>query len=882
MEITEIKNRLTLAEVIKGYGLKADKYNRINCPFHEDKTPSLQLYWKTHTAYCFSANCPTHGKSLDVIDFVMYMESINKHEAIEKCKKMLNGNHVTLKTTSTFDRPTLLTNMFTYFKNAVNNSKPARQYLETRNLDYTKLEIGYNSGQFHHGARKDPDMINDCVRAGLLTDNDRLGRTGDPSYKPFGKYGIVFALRNRTGQVTGLYFRSTVNDTDQKHYYLKEREGLYPGYPPVDTKTLLLTEAIIDCATISQHLSLLNPDKLSLLSCYGTNGLTEQHLRAIMELKELQEIIFFFDGDEAGRQAVTKYAEELHILIPEPAISTVNTPENEDINSMLQGHTPDIYTHLIDTRTFLFQLRIQTTESTEKENTPPASITPVDVPEASPPELDSYNPYKLKYITSIAGYYVQGGIRKEMDSMKITLVIEHSETKIKSRSKIDLYEDKQIEKLSREAGEKLSLRPDQIEKDLSVLTDLLEKYRDKLMDNKEEELKKPEIFINPDLHRKCMEFLQKPFLVKRINDLIGKSGVAGEENSRIFLFVVACSYRMKDTLHALIQGSSGSGKTRLLKAVSSLVPQEDMVSFTRVTDNSFYNYPEYYFVNKLVCFEDIDGLKEEAQLAVRELQSNEILTSSTSGKTESGQIRSEIRTVRGPIASLACTTHGELYEDNVSRCFVIAIDESMEQTLKIIKYQNNKAAGMIDEKKEKHVRYFIQNCVRLLKSHEVVNPYANKIKLPEDAHKIRRLNELFQSLVRQITLINQYQRKKDQSGRLMSEKEDLLSACEIMFESIVLKVDELDGSLRQFYEKLKSFVNEKGRDYEFNRFEVRQATGISKTQQHIYMSRLVELEYIRQYGFANRGFKYKISCWDNMQALREKIRQSLEDQLQAL
>ena len=94
MEITEIKERLTLAEVIKSYGLKADKYNRINCPFHEDKTPSMQLYWKTHTAYCFSSNCPTHGGSLDVIDFVMHIEKSNKHEAIEKCKKMLNGHAV--------------------------------------------------------------------------------------------------------------------------------------------------------------------------------------------------------------------------------------------------------------------------------------------------------------------------------------------------------------------------------------------------------------------------------------------------------------------------------------------------------------------------------------------------------------------------------------------------------------------------------------------------------------------------------------------------------------------------------------------------------------------------------------------------------------------
>ena len=246
---------------------------------------------------------------------------------------------------------------------------------------------------------------------------------------------------------------------------------------------------------------MLNPDKLSLLSCYGTNGLTEEHRAAIMELKQLREVIFFFDGDNAGRQAVNKYAEELHILKPGLAISTVNTPENEDINSLLQGHTTDIYTHLTDTRSFLFLLNTETSllnESIEKENSPAENPVPViTTPDEHPPELDSYNPYKLKYLTSTADYYVQGGIRKELDSMKITLVIEHKETHEKSRSKTDLYEDKQVEKLSREAGEKLSLRPDQIEKDLSLLTDLLEKYRDKLMDFKDEEQRSPKYLSIP-------------------------------------------------------------------------------------------------------------------------------------------------------------------------------------------------------------------------------------------------------------------------------------------------------------------------------------------------------------------------------------------------
>ena len=103
-----------------------------------------------------------------------------------------------------------------------------------------------------------------------------------------------------------------------------------------------------------------------------------------------------------------------------------------------------------------------------------------------------------------------------------------------------------------------------------------------------------------------------------------------------------------------------------------------------------------------------------------------------------------------------------------------------------------------------------------------------------------------------------------------------------MFESILLKVDELDGALRQFYEKLKTFVDKQGRQYEFTRFEVRQATGVSKTQQHHYITRLVQLEYIQEYGFKNRGLKYKIAYWDNMAAVRAKIKDSLSNQLQAL
>jgi DNA primase/energy-coupling factor transporter ATP-binding protein EcfA2 len=865
MEIADIKAHLPISQILQHYNLKPDKQNRICCPFHEDKTPSVQVYYKTQTAYCFSSNCKTHGKSLDVIDFIMYKENLDKHNAILKAEQMINGSIVPQATTRELSKTDILIKMFTYFRNAVHNSNPAKEYIESRKLDYEKLEIGYNSGQFHHGQRKDETLIKQCLKVGILQDAGIISKTGDKGYRSFGKCCIVFPLKNNVNQVSSLYFRSTINDTDKRHYYLENRQGLYPCYPKPETEKLILTEAIIDAASL-----LLNPvitGKYSVLACYGTNGLTEEHKGAITGLKKLKEIIFFFDGDKAGKEAVSKYAALFKELLPKVKVTNVETPEGEDINSLLQGHKPEILTHLIETRSDIFL-------SNEKKIT--------ETQPTKPDQLDTTNPLSLKYQGTEAEHRIKGFNPRQTDSLRISLQIICNETRHDHRSKLDLYEYKQVKQISHDASERLGLRNDLLEGDLCTLTTLLEDYRD-LQNQKSARDNGPKIIVNEATGARCIEFLSQSELIKRINDLIGICGVAGEEKSRILLFIIASSFKMPDTLHALIQGSSGSGKTRLLKTISSLMPPEDVKSYTRVTDNSFYNQDEYFFVHKLLCFEDLDGLKEEAQMAVRELQSNEILRTSTSIKDDTGYIRGGERTVRGPIASLACTTHGETYEDNVSRCFVIAVDESREQTLRVIKFQNERSAGAMDIKKEKETREFLQNCIRLLKPYEVLNPYANKIHLPEEAHKLRRLNELYQSFVKQITLLNQYQRKKDKQGRLITEIEDLQTACDILFESIILKVDELDGSLRQFFEKLKEYIASKGnRDYEFNRFEIRTATGVSKTQQHYYIARLVEMEYIKQFGFANRGFKYKIAWWDNMAALRTRIKDNLETQLQQL
>ncbi|MFY0256476.1 toprim domain-containing protein [Chitinophaga sp. 30R24] len=841
------------------------------------KTPSLQVYYKTHTCYCFSSNCKTHGKALDVIDFVMHKESCSKHEAIEKCKQLI-GAPVYQTYVPSLPGMSILGNMFTYFRNVVHNSKPAREYIQSRGLDATRLEIGYNTAQFHHGNRKDESLIRPCVEVGLLSPWGTNTREGGQAYKPFAKYCIVFALRDHSNQVSGLYFRSTINDDEQKHFYLKDRRGLYPGYPTPETQRLILTEAIIDAATLLQQ-SAITKD-YSVLSCYGTNGFTQEHQHAIKSLSGLQEIIFAFDGDDAGNKAVSKYAAQLREELPHIVISTLNLPAGEDINSMALSHEPDIFVHLLSERKDFFL-------SSEKVTPEPAMVATEKRP--LPGGLDATNPYKLCYSTERVFYYVQGGISKQLDSMKVTLVVERKDNSQKSRNKLDLYEDKQVEKVSREVSEKLLLDKSLLEWDLYRLTDLLDEYREK-------ELIKPVegsgaatgVYLLTLQERTAAEtFLKGSDLIKRLNELLGDAGIVGEEMNRLFLLLIAISYKMPETLHALIQGSSGSGKTRLLKQISDCIPQEKVTKLTRVSDKVLYNYPEHYFINRLLCLEDIDGLSEEAEFAFRELQSNGELNSATSIKLDNGQITSGQKTVKGPIASLACTTRGEIYEDNMSRVFLLAVDESGDQTSRIIGYQNSKASGEIDSKKEQDTKQFIQNLVRCLQACPVINPYASKLQLPPDAHKIRRLNDLFLNFVKMITLVHQYQRKKDSKGRLITEISDLETAVAIMFDSIVLKVDELDGSLRQFLEQLKAWLRKEYREnYKtavFSLREVRQGLRCSKMQVFRCFNDLRRLEYVRQQGgHANRGFTYQVIYWDNYEALRARVKQHLQTQIDLL
>ena len=248
MQIPEIKHQLSIKTVLETYGLKPDKNQMLNCPFHEDKTPSMKIYEKTNTFHCFGC-----GATGDQIEFIQKKEKITKHQAILKAKSLIPGAEPQkIKTPNNqinmSSNQQIISKIYKSFKNGLQNpmSKKAHEYLKSRHLDYTILEAGYNSGQFHHRGRVSSEEMQQCEKAGLLIKSQARSKS-DFAYKTWAYHCIIFPLKNKAGEITGLYGRHVAADNNEKsgnHFYLKNRSGLFPEYPKSDTEILILTESL--------------------------------------------------------------------------------------------------------------------------------------------------------------------------------------------------------------------------------------------------------------------------------------------------------------------------------------------------------------------------------------------------------------------------------------------------------------------------------------------------------------------------------------------------------------------------------------------------------------------------------------------------------------
>lgn len=879
MEIQDIKSRLPILEVLQYYGLKPDRNNRVCCPFHEDHSPSMQIYAQTGTFCCFSSNC-TVGTG-DVIQFIELKERCSKHEALIKAAALAQGSQPLLTTpsikqTSTDDltKEAILTKVFTYYKTGLPRTKKAVEYCKSRCLDYTKLELAYNSGGLHVES-KNHHLVTSMINASLLKPRPNQG------YSVWAMDCILFPLKSADHKIISLYGRSITNDEDSRHFYLPNRKGLYPGYPKPSTTKLIITESIIDAASLLQQEAIT--EQYAVLALYGTNGLTEEHLQSIQQLNQLTELLLMLNADDAGMAATAKHAQTLHQLLPETTISVVNLPDGEDVNSVLQGHDDaGILQHLINERKpFSFQLKEKITTVPEISPASESPTIPVLPTLPTDTKFITNNPELLIYDNCELRIEVLGGIKiTGLDRLRVTLKVLHK-NKIKQPvwHSLDLYHHGQREQAVEAITESLDTATSSTMHTLAELTSALEGYR---LQRIEALQQKPETIreMSAAQRQAALKELQHPNLLQRTAQLLEQCGIVGEQQNSMISYLIYCTRKQPIPLHVMFLGSSGSGKTYLQERISELMPPEDRIEITQITDNALYYFKQEELKHKLILIEDLDGAMT-VFYPLRELQTKRRISKTVTLKDSKGNLKTITLTVQGPVCVSGCTTKEKIYEDNANRCILLYTDMSKDQDRRINAYQTKLSAGEINHEREQQYQRLFQNMQRLLKPITIINPYAKYIQLPEAVFKPRRTMTLLLGFIEAVTFYHQYQRevKKDQNGTLYIETtaSDIEQAFTLLKEVLFSKSDELTRATREFFERLKCYLQE-NQLTSFKAQDIRRVFRMEPRTIQRYMRELVQYGQLKRiYGVKGRsGFEYGLSDGDGYQTLQTQIQRHLD------
>ena len=511
-------------------------------------------------------------------------------------------------------------------------------------------------------------------------------------------------------------------------------------------------------------------------------------------------------------------------------------------------------------------------------------------------KFNTANPESLIYQNEILKLTVLGGIKLEgLDRMRATLKMELKKSSVPPvRHNLDLYNDNQTEKLIRKTAEKLEIGTSVIAASLAELTEQLEAYRiDQIKTAAPEMPERPT--LTAEQLRAAQAFLKGPNLMERTTELIGKSGMIGEETNRLLMYLIFTSRKLKQPLHIVSLGASGTGKTHLQEKIGALIPEEDKIEITTLSENAFYYFGQRELKNKLILIEDLDGLSATggnnggggAFYALRELQSKKRISKTIAHKNTKGETRTIHLVVEGPVSVAGCTTQEQIYEDNANRSFLIYLDESKEQDKRIMEYQRRASAGKINHEEELLAAELLRNVQRLLEPVKIINPFAELLNIPEEVLRPRRTNNHYLQFIEVVTHYHQFQREQKadkETGELYIETtlEDVAEANKLLKEILLRKSDELTGACRNYLESIKSYL-EQGNKKQFTNREIRKALKVNPSNQKRYNLSLTTNYYIKKVkGKTGRAYQYSIVSYEEFHELRNHITSVLDNNLKKL
>lgn len=372
----------------------------------------------------------------------------------------------------------------------------------------------------------------------------------------------------------------------------------------------------------------------------------------------------------------------------------------------------------------------------------------------------------------------------------------------------------------------------------------------------------------------ALAFLKNPDLLDEVVSDLDLLGVTGERTNKMVAYLAAVSRKLGEPLSILIQSRSSAGKSALQEAILSLVPAEDYIRYTRITDQALFYQDENALVHKILAIEEGAGLGGAAY-SIRNIQSaNRIVLASTGKDPGTGKLRTKEYTVNGPAAVMITTTAIRLDAETASRFIFLSIDESEQMTraIHILQRGQETIEGLMHKSDQEKIKRKHQVAQRMLKPLRVINPYSIYLTFPSRSILSRRDHKKYLGLIRAVAFLYQYQRKiKSMESAQPFEYievalEDIDTANNLAEVVLCRDLSELARPSRVLLAEIRSMATQMSASQDmalehvcFTRRMIREYTGWSDWQVKAHIKQLEDLEYLNvKRGSPGRRYYYAV------------------------
>jgi DNA primase len=337
--IQDLLGRVDIVDVVDRHvKLKRAGANYVACcPFHSEKSPSFTVSPTKQFYHCFG--CGAHGTA---VGFLMEYSAMGFVEAVKEL-----AQSVGMQVPETRSEPDgrkaggggdlyeVLLQAAQFYRSRLKDSPRAIAYLKERGLsgDIAKrFGIGYAPDGWQNLAAAFSDYDGPLLGAAGLVKANEEGRR----YDVF-RDRVMFPIVDVRGNVIGFGGR-VLGDGEPKYLnspetpvFEKGRElyGLYQARRAIrDAGRVVVVEGYMDVVALAQH---------GIEYAVATLGTATTPLHVQKLLRQSEEIVFCFDGDEAGRRAAWRALEgSLAQLQDGKQVKFLFLPEGEDPDSYVR------------------------------------------------------------------------------------------------------------------------------------------------------------------------------------------------------------------------------------------------------------------------------------------------------------------------------------------------------------------------------------------------------------------------------------------------------------------------------------------------------------------------------------------------------------------